>query len=102
MFHFQIESLALLSDESCYKDIREFYANNNEITSILKLEGTKFIDNFAILNLRANKLKNVSILKKKQNLILRKISQLDIFSSSYPRTFYQTHLTEIGIRGMSI
>lgn len=44
-------------DNAIYANIRELYADNNQITSILSLEGTKFIDNFVALSLRNNKLK---------------------------------------------
>lgn len=46
-------------DNVIYANIRELYADNNQITSILSLEGTKFIDNFLALSLRNNKLKTL-------------------------------------------
>ena len=49
----------LTFDEN-YKDIREFYADYNQISSILALEGSKFIDNFLVLSLRENNIKSVS------------------------------------------
>lgn len=48
-----------LSTNPCYEDIREFYADYNNISSINKLEGSKFLDNFAILSLRYNKIKSL-------------------------------------------
>lgn len=40
--------------------MREFYADYNNISSINKLEGSKFLDNYAFLSLRYNKIKSVS------------------------------------------
>ncbi|KAL2715101.1 protein halfway isoform X2 [Vespula squamosa] len=48
-----------LSTNPCYEDIREFYADYNNISSINKLEGSKFLDNYAILSLRYNKIKSL-------------------------------------------
>ncbi|XP_051173191.1 protein halfway isoform X2 [Leptopilina boulardi] len=48
-----------LSTNPCYEDIREFYADHNNISSINKLEGSKFLDNFALLSLRYNKIKSL-------------------------------------------
>lgn len=57
---FQITVLDDLSTNECYEDLREFYADYNNITSINKLEGSKFLDNYALLSLRYNKIKSVS------------------------------------------
>lgn len=46
-------------DGDIYENIRELDADNNQIKSILSLEGTKFIDNFVALSLRNNKLEGV-------------------------------------------
>ncbi|KYM76611.1 Protein halfway [Atta colombica] len=46
-----------LSTNPRYEDLREFYADYNNISSINKLEGSKFLDNYAILSLRYNKIK---------------------------------------------
>lgn len=43
-------------DKDIYENIRELDADNNQIKSILSLEGTKFIDNFVALSLRNNQL----------------------------------------------
>ena len=56
----QITALDDLSTNPCYEDIREFYADYNNISSINKLEGSKFLDNYALLSLRYNKIKSVS------------------------------------------
>lgn len=57
---FQITVLDVLSTNPYYEDLREFYADYNNITSINKLEGSKFLDNYAFLSLRYNKIKSVS------------------------------------------
>jgi polysaccharide deacetylase 2 family uncharacterized protein YibQ len=59
-FVFQITILDALSTNPCYEDLREFYADYNNISSINKLEGSKFLDNYAFLSLRYNKIKSVS------------------------------------------
>jgi len=59
-FIFQITVLDALSTNPCYEDLREFYADYNNISSINKLEGSKFLDNYAFLSLRYNKIKSVS------------------------------------------
>lgn len=48
-------------DGVIYENIRELDADNNQITSILSIEGTKFVDNFVALSLRNNKLKSLPI-----------------------------------------
>ncbi|KAM0737008.1 Protein halfway [Formica fusca] len=48
-----------LSTNPCYEDLREFYADYNNISSINKLEGSKFLDNYALLSLRYNKIKSL-------------------------------------------
>lgn len=54
-----ITSLALISDDPSYEHVRQLFADNNQIPSILELEGTKFLDNFAVLTLKNNKLKTI-------------------------------------------
>ncbi|KAK6625200.1 hypothetical protein RUM43_005491 [Polyplax serrata] len=54
-----ITSLDPLTFDESYKDIREFYADYNQISSILALEGSKFIDNFLVLSLRENNIKSL-------------------------------------------
>ncbi|KAJ8972778.1 hypothetical protein NQ317_011630 [Molorchus minor] len=51
-----ITSLRELSDNS-YQYLRHLYADNNQISSIQPLEGTKFMNNFDVLSLRNNKIK---------------------------------------------
>lgn len=55
-----ISSLSKFNEES-YKGLQKLYADDNEITSLLDLEGTEFIRNFDALSLRRNKLKNIPI-----------------------------------------
>ncbi|CAH0381666.1 unnamed protein product [Bemisia tabaci] len=57
--HNNITSLDLLSTDPSYHYLREFYADHNYIDSIAKLEGTRFIDNFAVLSLRSNNLSSI-------------------------------------------
>lgn len=52
-----ISSLELLNEEVSYQNLRELYADNNQITSILPLEGSKFMSNFIALSLKNNKIK---------------------------------------------
>ncbi|KAJ3661945.1 hypothetical protein Zmor_006317 [Zophobas morio] len=54
-----ITGLELFSSDPSYQNIRELYADNNEITSILPLEGSQFLSNFVVLSLRNNKLKSL-------------------------------------------
>lgn len=51
-----ITSLKELSDPS-YQYLRYLYADNNQISSIQHLEGTKFYNSFTTLSLRNNKIK---------------------------------------------
>ncbi|XP_015122047.1 protein halfway [Diachasma alloeum] len=54
-----ITVLDYLSTNHWYEDLREFYADYNNISSINKLEGSKFLDNYAFLSLRYNKIKSL-------------------------------------------
>ncbi|KAJ3629863.1 hypothetical protein MTP99_014228 [Tenebrio molitor] len=54
-----ITTLELFSSDPTYQNLRELYADNNQITSILPLEGSQFLSNFVILSLRNNKLKSL-------------------------------------------
>lgn len=54
-----ITVLDALSTNPCYEDLREFYADYNNISSINRLEGSKFLDNYALLSLRYNKIKSL-------------------------------------------
>lgn len=59
-FFLQISALDLLNSDPTYQGLRELAADNNQITSILPLEGSRFINNFLALSLRNNKIKSVS------------------------------------------
>lgn len=52
-----ITSIKELKSESSYENLRYFYADNNQISSLKPLEGTKFINNFDTLSLQRNKIK---------------------------------------------
>lgn len=54
-----ITTLDPLTFDASYEDIREFYADSNQISSILSLEGSKFIDNFLVLSLKKNYIKSL-------------------------------------------
>lgn len=49
-----ISDLQELSINSNYETIREFFADDNQVTSITALEGSTFIEHFIILSLRSN------------------------------------------------
>lgn len=57
----QITVLDDLNTNPCYENLRELVADYNNISSINKLEGSKFLDNYQILSLRHNKIKSVSV-----------------------------------------
>lgn len=58
----RITSLARIrSAKSGYESLKNLISDHNEITSILDLEGSTFIDNFDKLSLRHNKLKSIPI-----------------------------------------
>lgn len=59
-FSLQISDLTLLGTSLAYTSIRMFYADNNKITSISVLEGSRFIDKFLSLRLRSNNISSVS------------------------------------------
>lgn len=54
-----IVSLEPLVNSLTYQNVREFYADNNQIESISVLEGTHFIVNFVTLSLRGNRLRSI-------------------------------------------
>lgn len=54
-----ISSLSALASNDYYQNIRSLYADDNLITSITDLEGTKFLENFTILSLQNNKIKDI-------------------------------------------
>jgi hypothetical protein len=54
-----ISSLSDLVTNEDYQNIQSLYADDNLITSIVDLEGTKFLENFTILSLKNNKIKDI-------------------------------------------
>lgn len=50
-----------MTDNPSYHHLLRLFADDNEIESLLDLEGTDFIQNFDSLHLRRNKLKSVSL-----------------------------------------
>lgn len=52
-----ITSIKELSSDPSYQTLRNFIADNNQISSIQPLEGTKFISSFETLSLQKNKFK---------------------------------------------
>lgn len=54
-----ISSLTALIDNDYYQNIRVLYADDNLITSIVQLEGSKFLENFTKLSLKNNKIKHI-------------------------------------------
>lgn len=60
----QITSLKSFTDKS-YEELLRFFADDNQIASLLELEGTKFLEKFESLYLRRNKIKSVRNLVEK-------------------------------------
>ncbi|CAG9561604.1 unnamed protein product [Danaus chrysippus] len=54
-----ITSLQAVSDDPSYEHLRNLLVDHNDITSIVDLEGTKFIDNFMVFSITNNKLKTI-------------------------------------------
>ncbi|XP_063220902.1 protein halfway [Bacillus rossius redtenbacheri] len=54
-----VTSLAPLVSNPAYKEVRIFIADNNNISSIMDLEGSNFINSFDILGLKRNNLKTL-------------------------------------------
>lgn len=52
-----ISSLSALVDNNSYQKIGSLFADDNLITSIVELEGSKFLENFTKLSLKNNKIK---------------------------------------------
>ena len=57
----KITSLSALSDNPSYFNIVTLFADYNQISSILELEGTKFLENFSQLGLRNNRIRQIPI-----------------------------------------
>ncbi|XP_038220635.1 protein halfway [Zerene cesonia] len=54
-----ITSLQAISDDSTYDHLRWLVADYNDITSLVELEGSKFIDNFGLFSITNNKLHSI-------------------------------------------
>lgn len=54
-----ISSLSALVENDFYQNIKTLYADENLITSIVELEGSKFLENFTMLSLKSNKIKHI-------------------------------------------
>lgn len=54
-----ISNLEALGVNAAYEDVRKFYADDNQITSITALEGSTFINTFHTLSLRNNKISSL-------------------------------------------
>ncbi|KAL7014044.1 hypothetical protein ACKWTF_015709 [Chironomus riparius] len=54
-----ISSLSALVTNDYYLNIKSLFADDNLITSIVDLEGSKFLENFTVLSLRNNKIKDI-------------------------------------------
>lgn len=70
----QITSLKSFTDKS-YDSLLRFYADDNQIASMLELEGTKFLEKFETLYLRRNKIKSVSNLENKFFVCVKRLTQ---------------------------
>lgn len=58
-FQFQISNLSEMTNNPLYSSLLRLYADDNDINSLLDLEGTEFIQKFNVFHLRRNKLKSV-------------------------------------------
>jgi Leucine-rich repeat (LRR) protein len=58
---FQISNLRRIKTDINYKELRELYAENNQIVSVSEIEASEFIKNFHVLDIRGNKLTGVSL-----------------------------------------
>ncbi|RVE40436.1 hypothetical protein evm_014914 [Chilo suppressalis] len=54
-----ITSLGAVGDDPSYEHLRQLFVDHNDVTNIVALEGTKFIDNFMVFSISHNKLKTV-------------------------------------------
>ncbi|KAK9881566.1 hypothetical protein WA026_016440 [Henosepilachna vigintioctopunctata] len=57
-----ITSLEAINNNPSYSHLRQLYADNNKIDSVLPLEGSDFLYQFITLNLTSNKIKSVSMI----------------------------------------
>ncbi|TGZ47408.1 Protein singed wings 2 [Temnothorax longispinosus] len=56
----KIKDLTPLTTNPAYKSVRDLYIDDNLVESIARLEGSDWLDRFRLLNLRGNKLTDVS------------------------------------------
>lgn len=56
----QITDLTPLTTNLAYKSVLDLYMDDNQLESIVRLEGSDWLDRFRLLNLRGNKLVDVS------------------------------------------
>ncbi|VVC45541.1 Hypothetical protein CINCED_3A009440 [Cinara cedri] len=56
-----ITSIDAFVSDPTYKTLRFFYADKNNISNLLSLEGSPFIDNYSVLSLKLNQLKSLPI-----------------------------------------
>ncbi|KAL0882809.1 hypothetical protein ABMA27_016354 [Loxostege sticticalis] len=54
-----ITSLQAVGDDPTYEHLRQLFLDYNDVTNIIALEGTKFIDNFMVFSIGHNKLKTI-------------------------------------------
>ncbi|CAH2980613.1 unnamed protein product [Chilo suppressalis] len=54
-----ITSLGAVGDDPSYEHLRQLFVDHNDVTNIVALEGTKFIDNFMVFSISHNKLKTI-------------------------------------------
>ncbi|XP_063825982.1 protein halfway [Ostrinia nubilalis] len=54
-----ITSLQAVGDDPTYEHLRQLFADYNDVSNIIALEGTKFIDNFMLFSIGHNKLKTI-------------------------------------------
>ncbi|XP_046677963.1 protein singed wings 2 isoform X2 [Homalodisca vitripennis] len=59
-----------------YKDVREIYLDNNQISAINILEGSHWLNNFGVLNLRGNRLRQIPIYALDHAFISQKLSHI--------------------------
>lgn len=49
-----------MSNDASYEQLQQLFLDYNDLSNILELEGTKFIDTFSLFSIAHNKLKTVS------------------------------------------
>jgi Leucine-rich repeat (LRR) protein len=58
---FQISNLKRIRTDPNYKELRELHAENNQIGSMHEIEASNFLKNFQVLDIRGNRLTEVSL-----------------------------------------